>query len=203
MFVNQNIIPTFAPQILKQEFYNCSFNLKCLELKKLKDFFIAYKGLSIGVHKYDFDINDKFFEEIEYSEFSKGSLIVGLSLEKQERMIILHFSIKGNVVVQCDRCLEEMDYPVDVEETLYVKFGDNKDEETDEILILPETEYQLDISRLINEYITLAMPIRHVHGDDENGVSLCNVEALKMLEKLSERHTTDPRWEKLKNIKLD
>jgi len=172
-------------------------------LKKLKDFFIPYKGLSIGIHKYNFIVNDKFFEEIEYSEFSKGSLMADLNLEKQERMIILHFSIKGSVEVQCDRCLEVMDFPVDIVETLYVKFGDNKEDETDEILILPESEYQIDISRLINEYITLAMPIRHVHGDDENGVSLCNADALKKLEELSERHTIDPRWEKLKNIKLD
>ncbi len=184
-------------------FQDNGFNLKCLKLKKLKEFFIPYKGLSIGIHKYSFDINDKFFEEIEYSEFSKGSLIAGLSLEKQERMIILNFSIKGTVVVQCDRCLEEMDYPVDIRETLYVKFGENKDEETEEILILPDAEYQLDISRLINEYITLAMPLRHIHGDDENGVSLCDVDALKMLEELSERNTIDPRWEKLKNIKID
>ncbi len=172
-------------------------------MKKLKDFFIPYKGLSIGIHKYNFIVNDKFFEEIEYSEFSKGSLMADLNLEKQERMIILHFSIKGSVEVQCDRCLEVMDFPVDIVETLYVKFGDNKEDETDEILILPESEYQIDISRLINEYITLAMPIRHVHGDDENGVSLCNADALKKLEELSERHTIDPRWEKLKNIKLD
>ena len=172
-------------------------------MKTLKDFFIPFKGLSIGIHKYTFDINDKFFEEIEYSEFSKGNLIAGLSLEKQERMIILHFSIKGNVVVQCDRCLEDLDYPVDIDETLYVKFGENKDEETDEILIISGSEYQLDISKLINEYITLAMPIRHVHEDDENGVSLCNVEALKKLEEHSEKHKIDPRWEKLKNIKID
>ena len=172
-------------------------------MKKLKDFFIPYKGLSIGIHKYNFIVNDKFFEEIEYSEFSKGSLMADLNLEKQERMIILHFSIKGSVEVQCDRCLEVMDFPVNIVETLYVKFGDNKEDETDEILILPESEYQIDISRLINEYITLAMPIRHVHGDDENGVSLCNADALKKLEELSERHTIDPRWEKLKNIKLD
>lgn len=169
----------------------------------MKDFFIPYKGLSIGIHKYNFIVNDKFFEEIEYSEFSKGSLMADLNLEKQERMIILHFSIKGSVEVQCDRCLEVMDFPVNIVETLYVKFGDNKEDETDEILILPESEYQIDISRLINEYITLAMPIRHVHGDDENGVSLCNADALKKLEELSERHTIDPRWEKLKNIKLD
>ena len=172
-------------------------------MKKLKDFFIPYKGLSIGIHKYTFDINDKFFEEIEYSEFSKGRLMAYLILEKQERMLTLNFEIKGYIIVQCDRCLEEMDYPVDIEETLFVKFGESKDEKTDEILVLPDTEYQLDLSRLINEYITLAMPIRRVHGNDEHGISLCNVEALKRLEELSEKHTIDPRWDKLKNIKID
>lgn len=169
----------------------------------LKDFKIPYKGLSIGVHKYRWEIEKKFFEAIENPEFEDGNLTVNMDMEKQERMMILTFSIRGSVVVICDRCLEHLDIPVAVDEYIYVKFGTESNEEEDNVIIVPDSEYQIDISQLINEFITLSMPLKKAHAEDENGVVGCNEEVIKKLEELSENKTMDPRWEKLKNIKLD
>ncbi|MEZ5199067.1 MAG: DUF177 domain-containing protein [Bacteroidales bacterium] len=169
----------------------------------MKDFKIPYKGLSIGVHNYHWEIDRKFFEAIENPEFADGCLTVLLDLEKQERMMTLTFSIRGSVVVACDRCLENLDLPLAINEDIYIKFGSERNEEDDNVIILPESEYQIDISRLINEFITLAMPLKKAHQKDDKGAYGCNKEVLKKLEELSEKRSVDPRWEKLKDIKLD
>ncbi len=168
----------------------------------LKQFIISFRGLSIGTHHFKFDIDDRFFENYEYSEIKKGKIAVDLLLEKQQRMLILKFTIKGYVNVMCDRCLEYFNQQISGKERLIVKFGEKKYEETDEILIIPETEQRIDISHYIYEYINLLVPYRHVHPEDENGISQCNPEAIKRIEELSKHKTLDHRWDVLKKLKF-
>ena len=54
------------------------------------------------------------------------------------------------------------------------------------------------------EYVATALPIRHVHPDDENGLSTCDSEMLNLLDKMQQKDDDekeiDPRWEKLKEL---
>ncbi|MBN2172690.1 MAG: DUF177 domain-containing protein [Bacteroidales bacterium] len=174
-------------------------------MDNLKDFIIPFRGLSLGVHKYDWEIGKKFFESIENTEIQDANITVSLELEKQERLMILNFLIEGEMVVLCDRCLDDLKLTITTKETFYVKIGavEMGMEEAENILVIPETEYKIDIGLLVNEFITLSLPLKKVHGEDENGISECNPEALKKLEELSAKNKIDPRWDKLKNIKLD
>jgi uncharacterized metal-binding protein YceD (DUF177 family) len=183
---------TFARQFSKQR-----------KVDHLKDFKIKFRGLSVGVHHYNWEIDKKFFDAFENAELNDASLTTELELEKQERMMILNFAIGGEVTVPCDRCLEDLIFPVEIKEAYYIKFGTERLEESEDVLVIPESEHQIDVSILINEYITLSLPLRRVHEPDENGKNGCNEELLKKLEELSGKKGTDPRWEQLKNIKLD
>ena len=183
---------TFAPQFSK----HCKVNY-------LKEFRISFKGLSVGNHSYNWEIHKKFFEALENADIEDSNLNVELLLEKQDRMMILNFIIRGEVQVLCDRCLDVLYLPVNVDEKYYVKFGPEKKEESENVIVIPESEYQIDISLLINEYITLSLPIRKVHAENEDGSEGCNPEVMKKLAEISETKPIDPRWEKLKNIKFD
>lgn len=169
----------------------------------LKEFYIPFKGLNIGVHNYKWEITQEFFEAVENSEIDDAAITVELSLDKQERMMICNFNITGSVFVKCDRCLDKLELPVNSEETLYIKFGENFEEETDDVLFIGESDYQINVADLINEFITLSLPLRKVHPTDKNGVSGCDEEVINKLEELSSKNKVDPRWEKLKNLKLD
>jgi len=167
------------------------------------EFVIPFSGLSIGNHQFTFKIDDKFFDNFEYSEIKKGNVNVMLRFEKQEQMLILDFDIRGAIQVICDRCLDTYDQPIAGKERLIVKFGEEAEEESDEIIIIPVGQFQLDVSQYIYEYINLLLPIRLVHPEDENGKSLCDPEVIKKLEELSVKKTTDSKWDILKNIKLN
>lgn len=172
-------------------------------MNNLKDFIIPFRGLSIGIHDFNWEIDNKFFEIVENSEIGDSNIKVELKLEKQERMLVLNFFIEGNVVVQCDRCLDELSQQIDLKEALYIKFGSEKKEESEDVLIIPESDYQVDVSWFINEYITLSLPLKRVHPVDNNGNSLCNKKVLRKIDELKVKKEIDPRWEKLKNLKFD
>lgn len=167
------------------------------------EYVIAFGGLKVGLHQYEFEINDTFFEAFDYSELAEGNVKVVINLERQERMMILTFEIKGSVKVTCDRCLDEYNQETGGTKRLIVKFGGNYEEETEEILLIPEHESHLDVAHYIYEFINLLLPVKKVHPDDENGNSTCNPVVLKKLDELSAKQKIDPRWDKLRNLDLD
>ena len=172
-------------------------------MKTLKQFKIPFKGLSLGAHEYDWEVDKRFFEAIENPDVLDCKVWVKLRLEKQERMMVLEFDISGDLHVACDRCLENFDLPLNISENYFIKFGEEYKEESESILVIPETEYQFDISELIFDYISLAIPIKKVHPEDDAGNSTCAESALSRLADLKEQKGSDPRWDALKDIKLD
>jgi uncharacterized metal-binding protein YceD (DUF177 family) len=166
----------------------------------MRNFVIPFSGLKVGNHPYTFEIEDKFFEHFEYSEIKQGQVHVNCMLEKQVRMMVFHFEIKGEVLVTCDRCSGEFFLPVEGNQQLVVKYGADHVEESEDILVITEKEHELDISQFLYEYVHLLLPFKKVHGTDENGNSLCDPEVIRFI-KDSGEHPDDPRWEVLRKLK--
>jgi uncharacterized protein len=162
---------------------------------------IAFSGLNSGTHVFDFQIGDKFFEQVEDAEIEGGQVSVIVTMAKEERMMDLHLEINGKVKVPCDRCNELMDVEVKGTERLIVKLGDHYYEESEDVQVIPDTAHQFDLGPFLYEYIHLLLPIRRVHPEDEEGNSQCDPEILKKLKELSEQHIQDPRWEALEMLK--
>lgn len=167
----------------------------------LKNFAIPFRGLKLGDHHFEYVIGEKFFDCIEYSEIKKGNVSVEIEMNKQDRMLIFEFSINGTVEVVCDRCLSLFDFHVSGNETFYVKIGEEWLEESDDVLIIPESEHEFNISQLIYEYIMLMLPIQRIHPDDENGNSTCDPEMLDKLGAQPKPQESDPRWDALAKLK--
>jgi len=167
----------------------------------LKNFAIPFRGLKLGDHHFEYVIDEKFFECIEYSEIKRGKVSVAIELNKQERMLIFQFNINGTVEVECDRCLGLFDYPVSGDQMMYVKLGDEWLEESDDVLIIPESEHEFNVGQLIYEYIMLMLPIQRIHPDDDNGNSTCDPEMLEKLGTGTKPQQSDPRWDALADLK--
>jgi uncharacterized metal-binding protein YceD (DUF177 family) len=56
------------------------------------------------------------------------------------------------------------------------------------------------MSQYIYEYIHLLLPMRKVHGTDEDGNSLCNPDVISRITE-EEHEPGDPRWEVLRKLK--
>ncbi|RLD59003.1 MAG: DUF177 domain-containing protein [Bacteroidetes bacterium] len=171
--------------------------LKGMVMKVLKEFVIPFVGLKEGVHDYEFEIGKSFFESFEYSEIEQGSIRAEVSMEKKERMLIFNFRLSGEVQLPCDRCLAPLNMPIEGADRLIVKFGLEYEEESEEILVIPETDSQIDISSFIYEYIMLKLPIQKIHPEGEN---LCDQTVVEKLEQHAQADT-DPRWDALKDLK--
>ncbi len=169
-------------------------------MKDLKEFNISFTGLRLGKHQFEYKIDNTFFEHFQYHEFENADIKIDLNFEKKHNMFNLMFDSKGVVTVACDVTAEPFDLKVNGNLPLIVKFGEEYNDDNDEILIIPHNQVQLDISHLIYEMIILSLPIKRVHPGVENGT--LESEVLKKLEEYKiKEDTIDPRWEKLKELK--
>lgn len=168
-------------------------------MKDLKEFNISFTGLKLGKHQFDYEIDTKFFEYFQYHEFQNATIKVYLDFEKKYNMFNLLFSSEGIVTVACDITNEPFKLNINGDLPLIVKFGEEFNNDDDEILIIPHNEFQLDVSHLIYEMIILSLPIKKVHPGIEDGT--LQSEVLKKLEEYKiKEETIDPRWGKLKEL---
>lgn len=167
------------------------------KVREMEDYIIPFKGLSTGPHRFEFKIEDSFFESFEYFESERGEISVDLELIKETSLLDLHFKMVGVVSLACDRCLETIGFPVKDEFRLIIKFGETYLEESEEVFVIPVNESRIDLSQHLFEYINLMLPMQRVHKDQ----SKCNQQIIEKLEDYS-KPQTDPRWEALKNMKL-
>ena len=172
-------------------------------MDSLIEYKIPFKGISEGQHEYKFHVQDAFFDAMESEDIHHADVQVKLNLDKQSRMMILDFNIQGKIILTCDRCLDDMDFPLNIDYQLIVKYGKDDGKGDVDIFYLGDDDYQLDVSIMIYENILLAIPIKKVHSDDENGDSTCNQEQIALIENYSKRTTNDSRWDALKNIKFE
>ena len=89
-------------------------------------------------------------------------------------MITLDFQFNGYVMLPCDRCLEPVRVNLDFDEHLLVKLVPQVEEmqQEDDMWVVNENEYELDVFHFVYESIMLALPIQVLHPDDENGLHL-------------------------------
>ena len=176
-------------------------------MKVNKEFLIQFAGLKQGKHQFEFEIGRAFFDDFNFEEFNDANVKVNLVLEKKSTMLELTFKHKGTVNVPCDLSNEDFDLPVKGKLNLIVKFGEEYNDENEEMLVLPHGEYQVDVTQYIYEMIVLSVPSKRIHPGIKDGT--LNAEILDKLKELApkEEHkkeeNTDPRWDQLKKLLTD
>jgi len=151
-------------------------------------------------------LDDKFFEKFENSEVKTGSINAKVLLTKQTTLMILNFTVKGTVELLCDRCLDQFNQKINNEGKLFVKFGLEEEELSDEIIVVSFEDHQLNVAQFLYELVILGLPIKRVHPN-KKGKNTCDPEMIKKLgeylvneESLNDEGPVDERWIELKKL---
>jgi uncharacterized metal-binding protein YceD (DUF177 family) len=179
-------------------------------MKKTKEYLIPFVGLKLGKHHFEYQIDNTFFDLFDYDEFQNSTIKVNAILEKKSNMLEISFKHEGIVNVPCDVTGEDFDLPIKSKMKLIVRFGEEFNNDNEELLILPFGEFEVDIAQYIYEMIVLSVPLRRVHPGVKDGT--LESEALKKLNELAvkdikkenkKEENIDPRWDKLKQLLTD
>ena len=163
---------------------------------------IEFAGLKIGSHQFNFNADKKFFDRFNFSDFNDVTVNVDIDLTKKSTLLELVFVLTGRANLNCDLTNEPFDHQIKYKSPLVVKFGQQYNDEDDEILVLPHGEHKLYVDQYIFELIVLSLPPKRIHPGVEDGT--LKSEILDILEDLKPKENSnfaDPRWEQLKSLK--
>jgi len=172
-----------------------------------KEFNIPFSGLKQGRHHFEYQIDNAFFEGFGFDEFNSSQIQAIAVLDRMSTMMELEISATGYVNVACDLTNEPYDQPIEGSLKLVVKFGEEFNDEDDEILVLPHGEHQFNIAQYIYEMLVLAVPPKRVHPGVADGTlkssALKKLAELQPKEVRESKEETDPRWDALKSLLTD
>ena len=142
-------------------------------------FIIPLNGLTTGQHEFDWTVGKEFFETFENTEILDAEFDTTVVVEKSGRYVGVDCDVAGTLTVECDRCLGELQMPVDVEIRLSVKYGseessDEHQEGEREVIFVPEDNAELDLSQIVYDYVCLSLPMQRCHEPGE-----CDPAAMK------------------------
>lgn len=166
-----------------------------------QDYNIDIFKLSNKVHQYSFVFDDSFFSLFEESFISKGDGKIELALLKSDSFIELKFEITGKVELVCDRSLEPFWHELLLTNKLLLKFGDDWEEISDEILMMPRNEQIINVSQYVYEFIGVAIPMKKLHPKFNNEDETDDFVYYSEDSDEENNEPVDPRWKKLKDLK--
>ncbi|MDE6853478.1 MAG: DUF177 domain-containing protein [Muribaculaceae bacterium] len=192
---------------------------------KFTAFKLPLKSLGVGTHQFDYKLDKQFFTNMESADVHDADLDVHLTVVYKGDFYDLTFAITGDVTLICDRCLDDLHFPIDASYHITVKYGDDYNDDSDEVLEIPESDATLNVAYMIYDTVVLAIPMKHVHP-----LGKCNRQMSAMLKKHRSRaegedadlenelideidnidaglsdgtEATDPRWNALRKLSSD
>ena len=165
-------------------------------------------GLSYKEHRFEYKFGDEFFRRYGTDLLSEGSFQVDALLNKHETFIEVDFIVRGTTRLICDRSLEPFDFPIQTENKIVFKYGEEYQEMTDEIIIIPRDTATLELGQYIYEFISLAIPLKRLHPKFVDEAEEADGTVGKIVyssgtseEEKKDDEDIDPRWNILKKLK--
>ncbi len=190
---------------------------------KFSEYKVPLKSMPVGEKDYDFHLDKRFFENMECADVRGADLDAALKVTHRNGAYELDFRLTGEVTVACDRCLDDLQLPVDSSYRIIVKYGEEFRQDSDELLEIPESDDSVNVAYMIYDTAMLAIPIKHVHP-----LGKCNRAMSALLKKhratrpgdpdadledelldgiddepAADNAPTDPRWDALKGLNTD
>ncbi len=170
-----------------------------MKTSEVRAYLVNIPSLKNGHHEFEFEINDGFFTRFEDSLVEKGSGQCHMELKKTETMMTLEFELNVGVELVCDRSLDTFIFPIKEKHELMVKFGEQDEELSDELLVLGRETQTFDTAPYLHEFICLAIPMKKLHPRYDGQETPELIYQTEVTEEET-NETIDPRWEALKKL---
>lgn len=187
---------------------------------KFSAYKLPLKSLGTGTHEFEYHLDKQFFANMESSDVHDADLTVHLTVKYNGDFYDLDFHVSGEVVLICDRCLDDLHYPIDTTYHIIVKYGEDYNDDSDEVLEIPESDNTLNVAYMLYDTVELAIPIKHVHplgkcnrqmsallkkhrataGDEDAELENELIDEIDTLPDSSDDAPTDPRWDALRKL---
>jgi len=166
----------------------------------LKHYSIPIQGLGFGIHNFDFDINESFFEHFDHSPISISDLKVNIAVNKKPGVMDMTIHVKGTISTPCDRCLTDIDLPIEGSYLMLIKDAEEVTDDVD-VIYVSGAQRKLFVAQYIYEFILASVPIIKTYDCDAEEPRPCDDSTLEKLDSNQDTEAPNPLWDQLQNFK--
>ncbi|MEM7101677.1 MAG: DUF177 domain-containing protein [Bacteroidota bacterium] len=171
---------------------------------KQEAYSINLKALKEGLSNREYTIDTNFFSRFDGSSIKDGQFGVKLEIDKKPKVINLDFSFSGTFKTECDRCLQEIDLPMEGEAKFLLKYS-SKNGEDDNVIFITRDQQELDLSKFLFEMIHLVIPMRKVKAECDEEPTACDNSILDYIsdeeQGTEEEEQKGTLWEQMQKLK--
>jgi len=114
----------------------------------------------------EYAIDSKMLTSVENSLLKGGNLTATITARLASKGLALTIQTSGKGIVECDRCLEDMEVDIDTCNDLTVLSADRY-EDADDVIYVEQDRKELDLWPFIYDFIALAIPLTHSHTEGQ------------------------------------
>ena len=154
------------------------------------DFLMPLSGLAPGRTSFRWHVGKAFFGEFDNTDILDADIYVEVSAGKDGKDIYLDLHLEGTVTVICDRCLSEVELPVEAAPRFVVRFDPSAPEmEGDREVLVSEDPAVVDLRQVVYDYVYMSLPIQRTHPE-----GACDPDTVRFLgrEKVEQPHEESP-----------
>lgn len=90
---------------------------------KFSAYKLPLKSLPVGSQEFDYHLDKQFFVDMESSDIHGADLDVHVTVVNKGDIYDMTIDIAGEITLVCDRCLDDLEWPVDTSYHIFVKYG--------------------------------------------------------------------------------
>lgn len=186
---------------------------------KFTEFKIPLKSLPQGPSAFAYRLDKAFFDNMDSDDVHGAALDVAVTVDHTHDAYAIDMRVTGQVTLVCDRCLDDLPWPVDASYHVVVKYGEAYDDSSDDMLVIPESDNYLNVAYMLRDTVALDIPIKHVHpagkcnrrmtdalrrhtvaADPDEALEQQLIDEIDDAEPSSNEGNTDPRWDALRGL---
>ncbi len=130
-------------------------------VKGLEQYAIYFKELKNGSASFSFLLDDQFFGLFEDSEVKGGEVKAEVEVRKSSASIYLSTTIEGEVMVECDRCLDHI--TIEVNGTSQSEAAPDGSTEENEGIEIDAVEEKMLLGEYLYQSVLLSLPYSRTH----------------------------------------
>ena len=116
---------------------------------KFSAYKLPLKTLPHGSHAFDYKLQKQFFVDMESADIRDADLDVHVDVNYKGDLYEITLTVKGEITLICDRCLDDLQWPVDTTFHIFVKYGPDYKRRFRRTLEIPESDAELNIAYMI------------------------------------------------------
>ena len=130
------------------------------------DFLMPLSGLAPGRTSFRWHMGKAFFGEFDNTDIQDADISVEAVVGKEGKDIYLDLRLDGSVKVICDRCLSDVELPVEAAPRFVLRFDPSAPEmEGDREVLVAEDPSVIDLRQVAYDYVYMSLPIQRTHPE--------------------------------------